>query len=119
MTNLLHIEYLELVATFLGTIIASSGFWIYVNKKSDRKSLQSELLIGLAHDRIIYLGTKYITRGWIYMDEYENLNMYLYKPYKELGGNGSAQRLMAEIDKLPIRQNIYEIHKQGERNNDT
>lgn len=29
------------------------------------------MLIGLAHDRIVYLGMSYIDRGWITQDEYE------------------------------------------------
>ena len=52
------------------------------------------MLIGLAHDRIIYLGMSYIERGWITQDEYENLHDYLYKPYEEMGGNGSAKKVM-------------------------
>ena len=32
-----------------------------------------KMLIGLAHDRIIYLGMAYIERGYITQDEYENL----------------------------------------------
>lgn len=46
---------------------------------------------------------EYIKRGWITKDEYEDLRDYLYKPYKELGGNGSAERIMLEVDKLEIR----------------
>lgn len=66
--------------------------------------MQTELLIGLAHDRLISLGMQYITRGWITQDEYENLSVYLYKPYEKLGGNGSVKRIMLEVDKLPIRK---------------
>ena len=58
------------------------------------------MLIGLGHDRIMFLGMTYIDRGYITKDEYENL----YKPYEKLGGNGSAKRIMAEVDKLPIRK---------------
>ena len=52
---------------------------------------------------ITWLGMKYIERGWITKDEYENLYEYLYKPYAELGGNGSAKRVMDEVNKLEIR----------------
>ena len=62
-----------------------------------------EVLIGLAHDRIIYLGMNFIKRGYITKDEYENLHDYLYVPYKEMGGNGSAERVMDEVKKLEIR----------------
>ena len=61
------------------------------------------MLIGLAHDRIIYLGMVYVERGWISQDEYENLQVYLYEPYEKMGGNGSARRVMEEVRKLPIR----------------
>ena len=48
-----------------------------------------------------------IERGWITQDEYENLNDYLYKPYAKMGANGSAKRIMQEVDKLPIRKTKY------------
>ena len=41
------------------------------------------------------------------MDEYDNLKNYLYEPYKKLGGNGTAERVMDEVDKLPIKPNDY------------
>lgn len=66
-----------------------------------------QMLIGLAHDRIIYLGMTYIERGYITQDEYENLYEYLYKPYEKLGGNGSAKRIMTEVDQLAIHKSIY------------
>jgi len=93
-------------------ILASSGFWLWLENKSKTRSFQTELLIGLAHDRIVYLGMSYIQRGWINQDEYENLHNYLYKPYDKLGGNGSARRIMQEVDKLPIR--TFSDFKQGE-----
>jgi len=47
---------------------------------------------------------KYLKRGFITHEEYENLVKYLYKPYQKIGGNGSALRLMEEVNKLPIKQ---------------
>jgi len=84
-------------------LLASSSFWMFLEKKSQRSGLQTDLLIGLAHDRIVYLGMNYIKRGWIYHDEYENLVTYLYKPYERLNGNGSVLRVMEEVNKLPIK----------------
>jgi hypothetical protein len=77
-------------------------------KKADRKDVKTEMLIGLAHDRILYLGMCYIERGYITHDEYENLKVYLYEPYEKIGGNGSAKRIMTEVDKLPIRKDSYQ-----------
>ena len=93
---------LQTLVTIVCAVLASSGFWAWLQKKDDKKSLQSQMLIGLAHDRIVYLGMSYIERGWITKDEYENLRDYLYEPYKALGGNGSAKRVMEGVNKLKI-----------------
>ena len=65
------------------------------------------MLIGLGHDRIIYLGMTYIDRGWITQDEFENLYDYLYKPYEAMGGNGSARQVIENVKRLPIRSSNY------------
>lgn len=100
-SNLLHI-----IITFLASIAASSGFWLFVEKRTVSTDAYRKVILGLAHDRIIYLCLKYIDRGYITQDEYENLSEFLYKPYKAIGGNGTAERLMKEIDKLPISKDF-------------
>lgn len=72
------------------------------------------MLVGLAHDRILFLGMHYVDRGFITQDEYENLHDYLYVPYEKMGGNGSAKRVMAEVEKLPIRMSTYEKEGNGD-----
>lgn len=99
--------WLQMVVTIVCAVIASSGFWAFIQRKNENKDVKSQMLIGLAHDRIIFLGMKYIERGWISQDEYENLRDYLYKPYEKLGGNGSAQKVMIEVNKLPIHTSTY------------
>ncbi len=98
---------LQLILTIIGTVIASSGFWAYIMKRLEKKDVKTRMLIGLGHDRIIYLGMVYIERGSITQDEFENLYEYLYKPYVEMGGNGSAKRIMEEVQRLPIRKSKY------------
>lgn len=98
-------DWALVVITAIGTIAASTGFWTYIIKRSDRKDVKTRMLIGLAHDRILYLGSKYIERGWVSVEEYENLYRYLYAPYKELGGNGTAKRIMEKVQKLPSYPN--------------
>ena len=85
-------------------VLASSGFWTLITKLTERKDVKNEMLVGLAHDRILYLGMIYVERGYITQDEYENLHDYLYVPYEKMGGNGSAKRVMNEVDKLPIKK---------------
>ena len=74
-------------------------------KQLDHKDVKTRMLIGLAHDRILYLGNKYIERGWVSAEEYENLYTYLYDPYEKMGGNGSAKRIMEKVQKLPSYPN--------------
>lgn len=95
-------DIIQIVITVACSVIASSGFWAFVTKRSASKDVKTDLLIGLAHDRILYLGMTYIERNWITADEYENLYEYLYKPYEAMGGNGSAKRIMNEVNKLQI-----------------
>lgn len=99
--------WLQMVITIVCAVLASSGFWAFIQKRSEKKDVKTELLIGLGHDRIMELSMKYIERGWITQEEYENLNDYLYKPYEKNGGNGSAKRIMKEVDKLPIHPSTY------------
>lgn len=99
--------WLQIVITVVSSVLASSGLWAFIAKKSENKDVKTEMLIGLAHDRITFLGMIYVERGYITNDEYENLYEYLYKPYEKMGGNGSAKRVMAEVNKLPIHNSNY------------
>lgn len=77
-------------------------------QRDDAMKRQSAMLLGLGHDRIVHLGGSYIERGYITQDEYENLHDYLYEPYVALGGNGTAKKVMAEVDRLPLHKNKEE-----------
>lgn len=90
----------SVIIAILSTLLASTGFWALLTKLVDKKSAKTKMILGLGHDRIMFLGTKYIERGYITQSEYENLFKYLYEPYKKMGGNGSADRLMREVDKV-------------------
>lgn len=100
--------WFQMLLTIFSSVLASSGLWAYITKRLEKKDVKTEMLIGLGHDRIMYLGMQYIERGYITSDEYENLYEYLYKPYTNMGGNGSAKRVMTEVDKLPIHETKYE-----------
>ena len=106
--------WFQVVLTIFSSVLASSGLWAYLQKKSKKKDVKTEMLIGLAHDRIMYLGMSYIDRGCVTQDEYENLRVYLYEPYERMGGNGSAKRIMQEVDKLPIHKFIEKEEEHNE-----
>lgn len=96
---------IQTIISVICAVLASSGLWAFLQNRIEahgKGNSERQMLVGLAHDRIISLGMQYIDRGYITHDEYENLYRYLYKPYKDLGGNGSATRILNEVDKLPI-----------------
>ena len=95
---------LTIVAGIVTSLITSQGLWAHLSEKWQKDSAESELLRGLAHTRIMSLCEKYIERGWIAPEEYEDLITYLYHPYLELGGNGTVKKMVDnEINRLPIR----------------
>lgn len=95
--------WIQMFVTIICAVFASSGVWAFIMRHQETKDVKTQMLIGLGHDRIMYLGMAYIERGYITKDEFENLHDYLYKPYEMLGGNGSAKRVMDEIKKLPLK----------------
>ena len=100
--------WIQILVTILTSVLASSGLWAFLGNRAERNTAERAMLIGLGHDRIMFLGMRYVDRGFITQDEYENLRTYLYEPYAKLGGNGSAHRIMCEVEKLPIRSTGFE-----------
>lgn len=98
-------DWKQTIFTVVLTLLGSAGFWGYLEARRAKNDANTRLLVGIAHDRITYLGMKYVERGSITQDEYENLNDYLYEPYAAAGGNGSAKRVMEEVKKLPLHNN--------------
>lgn len=98
----------EIVITIVCSVFASTGFWAFVTaimqNREKKVSVEGKMLRGLAHDRICNLGEEYIKQGYISKDDYENLHDYLFLSYEELGGNGTAKRIMDEVKKLPLRE---------------
>ena len=103
--------WMQIMATIICSVFASSGFWAYIQKRQSKNDSKTELLIGLAHDRIMSLGAEYIERGWLTCDEYDNINNYLFTPYEKNGGNGSAKRIMRDVRKLPVHNSLAYVRE--------
>lgn len=99
----MSMEIVTLIVSIFCSVLASSGFWAFLQSHNNRNNAERQMLKGLAHDRIMELGLEYIDRGYLSKDEYENLHDYLYIPYKKLDGNGSAEHIMDIVKKLPVR----------------
>lgn len=109
--DLVDHELMITIITIVGSVLASSGFWAYLQSQRDRKNAKNDvnsafvdLLKGLAHDRIVFIGNRYLERGWVTKDEYEDFVKYLYEPYERVGGNGMARKVMREVENLPLTE---------------
>lgn len=76
--------------------------------ENDRMTrLTKTMVMGLANDKIKVLCQSYITR-WekdgipLTPDEHRELNKYLYKPYKAMGGDGTAEKMIEQVEQIPI-----------------
>jgi len=97
----------EISVAIIGIIAAvfgGQGFWTWLMNRKSGRSNEAKLLMGIAYSKIIQQCNFYIHRGWIDADEYHELYNYLYKPYSEMGGNGTAERLMKIVESLPPTQ---------------
>ena len=97
----------ELIVAIIGIIAAifgGQGFWTWLISKKSGKTNEARLLMGIAYSKIIQQCNYYIARGWIDTDEYHELYHYLYEPYKDMDGNGTAERLMKIVESLPTKE---------------
>ncbi len=92
----------DIIIAVVIAVLGSSGLWAFIMSYAQKRSASTRLMLGIGHDRILYLGMIYIDKGEITQDEYENLHDYLYLPYKALGGNGTAEKIMEEVKRLKI-----------------
>lgn len=106
--------WIRAIVIIVGSIIGSGGLWAYLQNRDSKKNATTRLLMGMAYDRITAMGLEYIERGSVTKDEYEELEKFFYKPYKALGGNGVAERVMRDVAALPFRP--HNVHPQVFRN---
>lgn len=92
----------ELIAAVVVAVLGSNGLWAFLQSKSTRKTARDRMILGLGHAEIFRVAEKYIHRNGITMSELEDLEKYLYKPYSDMGGNGTAAAIVAKCRELPI-----------------
>lgn len=96
------------IIAIISGIFGLSNLVMFLVQRYDQKHGKDrpeyQMILGLGHDIIVTKGEEYLRRGCITKDEYENLNEYLYKPYLAMGGNGTAKKIMTEIEKMPFQE---------------
>ena len=95
---------IDIIITLAVAVFGSTGFWSWIASRGKRKSAEARLIMGLAYSEIIRRSEDYISRGYVEATEFDELDRYLFQPYTEMGGNGTAQKLMDEVRKLPTRR---------------
>lgn len=95
---------IDIIVTLAVAVFGSTGFWSWIASRGKRKSAEARLIMGLAYSEIIRRSEDYISRGYVEATEFDELDRYLFQPYTEMGGNGTAQKLMDEVRKLPTRR---------------
>lgn len=108
-------QWAALAFTGLYTVLASAGFWRFFSQKSSTKDAEVKLILGLSHEVFHSLASVYIERGWIYREEYENLITNIYTPYKVLGGNGTVDHIMEDVNELPFRSRLVSNKRQSDK----
>lgn len=91
----------ELANPAVTALLGGSGIWAWASTRADRNNSEDRLLLQVAKNQLVSQGRKYLKRGYVTMDEYEEYESE-YKVYASLGGNGLAQRVFKQVDELPI-----------------
>ena len=95
---------MEHITQIVLAIFASTGFWAFVQalvlKRMDRRSAERAALLGLLHERLVDQCEVYLDKGYIAEGQYRDLDEYIYKPYRALGGNGTGQAYMERVREL-------------------
>ena len=94
--------WIQSVITMVITVLGCNAFWAWLQSRSTAKSARDRMILGLGHAEIFRVCEKYIHRDGITTDELEDLEKYLFKPYSELGGNGTAASIVEKCKQLPI-----------------
>lgn len=95
-------RYIELIVTVMLAVLGSNGLWAYIQSRNTRRTAKDRMILGLGHAEIFRTAEKYIERDGVTTDELEDLEKYLYKPYKEMGGNGTAETIVHKCHSLQI-----------------
>ena len=103
-------KIVEFSNPLLSAVFGAPGLWALVKTKADRNDNSAKLLLSVTRTQLIALGRKYIERGYITMDEYEEYEAE-YQIYSALGGNGLAHRIFEQVDDIPLLPNNIEGRK--------
>lgn len=99
-------EAVQIVTACLGSSGLTAIVLALLQRRWSCQDRQDAIVDGLkvlTVDRVRYLGRGYINAQAISLEDKENLQD-MYRAYKALGGNGHLETVMAEVERLPVRE---------------
>ena len=87
--------------------IASGFKWLshkmktMIEEQRNESRITNEAMIAILHNKIYKNGIDYIANECISVGDLDDLEK-LYKPYNEMGGNGTAKVIMENVRKLDV-----------------
>lgn len=103
-------KIVELSNPLVTTVLSGPGIWAWAKTRTTRNKSEDMLLLQVAKNQLVSQGRKYLKRGYVTMDEYEEYEAE-YHVYSGLGGNGLARRIFEQVDDLPMMPNGIEGRK--------
>lgn len=89
------------IITILAGILGSTGFWMLVQNQREKKSKERMAIMAMLYMAVKMSCKSCLRRGWASTEEIEDIEKYMFEPYKSMGGNGTAELLMNKIQSLP------------------
>lgn len=102
----------EFANPLITTVLSGPGLWAWAKTRTQRNDSEDKLLLQVAKNQLVSQGHKYLKRGYITMDEYEEYESE-YQVYTALGGNGLARRIFEQVDNLPMMPSGIDGRKNG------
>lgn len=92
-----------IIIGIIAAVFGSQGFWTWLQYRNRRKSAEARLMLGIGYTKLVDLCERHLAEGTISATELKELTDYMYKPYKEMDGNGTVDALFEQVQELPIR----------------
>ena len=95
----------------LVSIIISAVLGYLLAQRAKAKQVDTSIQAGvrmLLYDRIKHLGKKYVARGYVTLEELEDLHSMHKIYHDDLAGNGFLADLMKTVSQLPHKENWNE-----------
>lgn len=98
----------QTLVTIAVALISSSGVWGVFTMLIQKRSTSTMLVLRVTQYIIVVEANRVLQQGYMTADDYDIIMKDLYEPYKLLGGNGLAEKLVNDVTKLPIRSRKYD-----------